>query len=231
MKIAVISDIHGNSYALNAVLEDAKLNKVERLFILGDIVGYYYSPQIVLDLLSEWLYDIIIGNHENILEALLTGRVPHEDIISKYGSGHQKALNYLSKQQLQFLTRLPDTLSIEIDHIRFLLCHGSPWSTDFYLYPDVSLDILERCNNYDYDFIFVGHSHYQFAAKLDSKTLINVGSVGQSRQKGGIANWALINTQNKVFELKATKYDTTELEKEILTNDPKNSYLLNILKR
>jgi predicted phosphodiesterase len=86
LKIAVISDIHGNSYALNAVLEDAKLNKVERLFILGDIVGYYYSPQIVLDLLSEWHYDIIIGNHENILEALLTGRIPHEDIISKYGS-------------------------------------------------------------------------------------------------------------------------------------------------
>lgn len=231
MKIAVLSDIHGNNYALNAVLEEANHYKVERLFILGDIVGYYYNPHLVMDLLSGWEHQIILGNHENILNSLLSGSVSHKEIVTKYGSGHQKAIDYLSHQQLQFLTSLPETLSLEINHTRFFLCHGSPWATDYYLYPDVSVDILRKCKDLVHDFILVGHSHYQFAVQLTNQTLINVGSVGQSRQKGGVANWALINTDNKVFQLKSTSYDTSELEKEILSNDPSHRYLYEILKR
>jgi len=54
MKIAVISDIHGNHYALSSVLDDCKKNEIELLFVLGDIVGYYYHPEIVLEMLKDW---------------------------------------------------------------------------------------------------------------------------------------------------------------------------------
>jgi putative phosphoesterase len=231
LKIAVLSDIHGNNYALRSVLDEATKNQVEQLIVLGDIVGYYYNPHLVLDMLSGWKYEMVLGNHENILRNLLTGCVSAEALKKKYGSGHEKAIEKLSKEQILILLSLPENLSLEIHSTRFLLTHGSPWSTDFYLYPDVSVDILEKCKDLIHDFIFVGHSHYQFAVNLGQQTLINVGSVGQSRQKGGVANWVLIDTENKSFQLKATAYNISELIKEIEQYDPDNRYLLDVLHR
>lgn len=231
MKIAALSDIHGNNYALESVLDEAKKNNVERIFILGDIVGYYYNPDIVLNLLENWNYDIISGNHENILREILSGFTSREDVKKKYGTGHEKALERLTEEQIQLLISLPETISLDVNQTKFLLAHGSPWSTDFYLYPDVSVDVLERCKDALHDFILVGHSHYQFAVNLGLQTLINVGSVGQSRQKGGVANWALIDTENKSFQLKSTPYDILELEMEIGKYDPDNHYLIEVLKR
>ena len=71
MKIGVISDIHGNSDALAEVLKKAKEENVEHLLVLGDLVGYYYHPDKIMKLLSEWSFDIIKGNHEKILEDLI----------------------------------------------------------------------------------------------------------------------------------------------------------------
>ncbi|MCG5644665.1 metallophosphatase family protein [Flavobacteriaceae bacterium LSUCC0859] len=231
MKIAILSDIHGNDFALKAVLKDIKKCKVEQLFILGDIVGYYYNPHKVLDLLSDWKCEMIRGNHENILKSLLNSDLDFTTVHNLYGSGHKRALEILSEQQLNLLLKLPDKKSLEINESKFLLCHGSPWSPDFYIYPDTKKDILEKCIDSIHDFILIGHSHYQFAVNIGKQILINVGSVGQSRQKGGVANWALVNTVNNSFELKSTRYNTTELEKEISQNDPGNNYLLEILKR
>ena len=59
MKIAIMSDIHGNYDALFEVLKIAKKEDVKHLLILGDLVGYYYHPDKILELLSEWNYDII----------------------------------------------------------------------------------------------------------------------------------------------------------------------------
>ena len=107
MKIAVISDIHGNCDALVEVLKKAKKEKVEHLLILGDIVGYYYHPDKILELLSEWSFDMIKGNHENILEDLIANPSLSETIRLKYGSGHQEAINKLTSRQLDFLGGLP----------------------------------------------------------------------------------------------------------------------------
>jgi predicted phosphodiesterase len=64
MKIGVISDIHGNYDALVQVLKKAKIEGVAHLLLLGDIVGYYYHPDKILNALSEWSFDMIKGNHE-----------------------------------------------------------------------------------------------------------------------------------------------------------------------
>jgi hypothetical protein len=61
--------------------------------------------------------------------------------------------------------------------------------------------------------------------------LINVGSVGQSRKKGGIANWVMLDSNDKSFEIKETKYDTSTLISDIKKLDPKNEYLIKVLKR
>ena len=166
MKIAIISDIHGNYDALVEVLKKAKKEEVEHILVLGDIVGYYYHPDKILKLLSEWSFDVIKGNHEKILEDLIADPSLGESIRLKYGSGHHNAIDKLSSQQLDFLSGLPETKSAQFDGVSLLMCHGSPWSNDFYVYPDSENEIIEKCDSIEHDFVLIGHSHYAFPLKM-----------------------------------------------------------------
>ena len=215
MKIGVISDIHGNHYALEDVLKSARKEGIEKFLVLGDIVGYYYHPEIVLSLLSEWDYEIIKGNHEVLLQDLKENRIDAKVLKDKYGSGHEQALKNIDNETQEWLFSLPVQKSVIIDTVSFQLNHGSPSSIDEYIYPDATVEQLEKCDSIDHDFVLIGHSHYSFSFRCANSTLINCGSVGQSRQKGGLAYWVVINTINKSYEIKATPYDTTKLLEEI----------------
>ncbi len=231
MKIAVISDIHGNYDALVAVLNDAKQQDVKHLIVLGDIVGYYYHPDKILELLSNWSYDMIKGNHEFILESLIENPSKAQNIRSKYGSGHQEAIQKLSSNQLLFLKNLPETKTVVFDEITILMSHGSPWSNDFYIYPDVDPETLLKCDSSKHNFVLIGHSHYQFAIKNENSMLINPGSVGQSRQTGGKAFYAILDSEKGNFQLLYSVYDTKKLLTEIAEKDEDIPYLATILKR
>jgi putative phosphoesterase len=231
MKIGVISDIHGNHYALREVLAEAKKIGVDRILALGDFVGYYYHPEIVFDLLSEWTLDLIKGNHEVILQNLYENKIDSEKLKNKYGSGHEHALNNLDKGTLDWLFSLPTQQSVSIDNVTFQLNHGTPWSIDEYLYPDTNKLILDKCDSLTNDFVLMGHSHYSFFFKCDNSIIINSGSVGQSRERGGMAYWSLINTSNKTFQVRITPYDTTDLLKDVKLFDPSVTYSSEILSR
>jgi putative phosphoesterase len=231
MKVGVISDIHGNQYALEAVLKTAKKEGIEKLLVLGDIVGYYYHPEIVLNMLSEWDYEIIKGNHEMILQDLKENKIDPEVLKEKYGRGHEQALKNIDSETQQWLFSLPEQKSVRIDNVSFQLNHGSPSSIDEYIYPDAAIGQLEKCDSIEHDFVLIGHSHYSFSFKCKNSTLINCGSVGQSRQKGGLAYWTVVNTVNKSFEIKATAYDTLELLKEVKLFESKMGYSYKILQR
>ena len=231
MKIAVISDIHGNYEALVAVLSKAKKEKVEHLLILGDLVGYYYHPDKVLKLISEWSFDLIKGNHEKILENLMINPSLEESIRLKYGSGHQIAIDKLTSKQILYLKSLPDKKDVKFEKTSLLMCHGSPWSNDFYIYPDCDYETIKKCDSTEHDFVLIGHSHYQFAVKNQNAILINPGSVGQSRQIGGRASWCIINTLNKCFQFMNTDYCIDSLVFEVSKKDKDVKYLTEVLKR
>lgn len=231
MKIAVISDIHGNYDALVAVLKKAKTEGVEHLLVLGDIVGYYYHPDKILNELSTWSFDIVKGNHEQILENVIANPELAESIRLKYGSGHRDAIQKLSAEQLAFLKGLPETKSVTFNQTALLMCHGSPWSNDFYIYPDCEQDILKKCDSKTHDFVLIGHSHYAFAVKNENSILINPGSVGQSRQTGGQASWCIINCENKCFQMVSTPYNVENLMQEIVEKDRDIEYLTKVLIR
>ena len=231
MKIGIISDIHGNHYALTEVLEAARNEKIDKLLILGDIVGYYYQPNKIFEQLKDWNYILIKGNHEEILLNIISGSIKESVITAKYGHGHQKAIDKLSKAQLETICNAPDKLILEIDNMKILMCHGSPWSSDYYLYPDTSEIILGKCEQPAIDFVFTGHSHYAFLYKAGRSMLINVGSVGQNRETGGLASWAVLNTENGSIQLKSTPYEVKYLIEEVEAIDPDILYLKDILTR
>lgn len=230
MRIAVLSDVHGNIFALEAVLKKIAELEVERIIFLGDFTGYYYHPKEAFDMLNELGTTMILGNHEHMLFDCADGILDAKELRKKYGSGHILALQQFTPLEIDYLRKLPDFHQETINDISIGCYHGSPFDPSFYLYPDSSTEILSKCD-IGFDYVFVGHSHHPFIAPLDKGTLVNVGSVGQSRIKGGIASWCLFDTNRGELELQSTCYDTQFLLDLVDHYDSDIDYLSEILKR
>jgi len=231
MKIGILSDIHGNHYALESVLKEAEECGVEKLLILGDIVGYYYYPELVIKFLSRWSIEMIKGNHEEMLSEALINNVKASKIKEKYGSGIDFAINKLDNNSITYLTNLPSSKNIHHDGITIYMCHGAPWDMNYYVYPDSGIEIMDRCAIGGYDYVFFGHSHYPFVYNKNGCVIVNAGSVGQSRDKGGLASWCVLDTLNKVLVFKKTPYPIDELIIDAKKIDPGNKYLYEVLFR
>ena len=231
MRIAILSDIHGNYDALTQVLEECKKCNVEKYIFLGDYVGYYYEPKKVWDKIRQLNGIKIKGNHEDLLKASLTSKVIMRQIKDKYGIGHQIAQNQLMEEEIEQLYSLPEKKRIQIKNFNFELNHGSPWNQNTYLYPDTDPEIFEKANHSEIDYVLVGHSHYPFIKKLSHSTIINPGSVGQNRQEGGVANWVLMDLEEAKIKIISTKYSVKSLAEKVKVLDPDKPYNYSILFR
>lgn len=226
MKIAVLSDIHANIYALRAVLKDCALFDIKSFFILGDLIGYYYWPKEVLDTIDKLAsVDIVLGNHEVFLKESLENKLRRSEIKKKYGSGIEYAMNTLSDKQKSMLLSLPPSKIKMIDGIKFLLCHGSPSSTDQYIYPTTNADELNQCAVSSVDFVFMGHTHYPFINCYNKTILANPGSVGQPRDIGNLASYLIIDTENKSIIFRRVAFNIEKLIEMAIKVDPALEYL------
>lgn len=108
MRIAILSDIHGNYDALTQVLEECKKCNVEKYIFLGDYVGYYYEPKKVWDKICQLDGVKIKGNHEDLLKDSLSSKARMHQIKKKYGMGHQIAQNQLLEVEIEQLYSLPE---------------------------------------------------------------------------------------------------------------------------
>lgn len=231
MRIGILADIHGNSVALEAVLAEVTSAGIDRLLILGDFVGYYYNPDKVLSQLATFKTTMIRGNHETMMEAARSDDLAAEKIRVKYGSGVTHALAKLSPEQVKQLLELPKTAKVTLDGVTFMLCHGSPWDTNEYIYPDASEEVLRRCAAEDADFILMGHTHRPFMYAHEGKVVLNAGSVGQPRDIGDLASWAIIDTANRSIVQRRTAFDTMPVVEEAGRIDPGVPYLKDVLTR
>ncbi len=230
MKIAIISDIHGNSFALKAVMKEIYRKKIDKIYFLGDFVGYYYHPREVYKILIENNVSMILGNHEHILFDIIKGQIQLSEINKLYGSGHKIALEQFTLKEIAELNLLPNNLEEKIEGISLSFNHGSPFDNNCYIYPDAPIELLNRCDTMA-SYTFIGHTHYPFVTKLASTILINVGSVGQSRKIGGQASWCILNLKNNILEMQSTPYDVEPLLLLAKKYDSENKYLSEILKR
>ena len=224
MKIALLSDIHANFCALFSVLQDAKVEKVEHIICCGDFIGYYHRPAETLALLKSWPITACQGNHD------VTWKEPVK-VISKYGSGAQIAANELSHKQKKWLMNLNAFCDAKFDGKKILVCHGSPWNRDTYIYPDADTDVLERVASYDYDLVLMGHTHHPFRKICGSTTIVNPGSVGQQRNGAPGAHWTLWNTTTGKISARISNYDITETARLAKLIDPHLPYLVDVLSR
>ncbi|WP_422355558.1 metallophosphoesterase family protein [Roseivirga pacifica] len=231
MRYAILSDIHGNQYALSQVLKQVDKLGITKLLLLGDYVGYYYGIAHILKALARYEVHIIKGNHEELLERAMEEPDFLKAIDTKYGASHRLCISNLSHEQLEHLTGLPASLDLDLGGVKVLLCHGSPWDIDAYIYPDADEETKSRFDAYDFDYIFFGHTHYCTRFEMENMQVINPGSVGQSRQKGGVAYWGFLDTEKQQYEQMTTPYEVDELQKEIKMHNPELDYNQRILTR
>jgi putative phosphoesterase len=229
MKVGLLADIHGNADALDAVLHAAVAERVERLLIAGDFVGYYHQPRRVLNLLNGWAWDGVRGNHEELLRSWRAGK-DREEIRKRYGSGFAVALSELTADEIDLLLDLPHPRECTIDGRRVLLSHGAPWDLDQYVYPDAAFDLRSRMTDPRYDLTVFGHTHYPVLWQDKGVLAVNPGSVGQPRDRKPGACWALWDTASNGVALRREAYDPTRVM-ALAAQNPDIPYLVTVLAR
>lgn len=244
MQVAILSDIHGNAFALGAVLSEVKSLGINTLVIAGDFVGYYYNPQTVLEMLKPFNVYACRGNHEDLLQNWCSGTYETRQLLkNKYGSGYKIADETLNIEQTNWLYSLPHPMNCAINAVNFCIAHGSPWDINVYIYENniaKYIDDFKKVTN-NCDVIILGHSHYQLVQKIDNTLIINPGSVGQPRS-GKVkeivapittsrAQWAILDTENLEVKFETTRYECLDLLQQIEQYDPANEYLKTILTR
>ncbi len=178
MKIAVLSDIHSNVFALQAVLENAKSCGVEKLVNLGDIFYGPIAPRETFKLLKKHNFITISGNQDRqIIEA--------SDEEIKNNPTLKFILEDLKDEPIAWIKSLPFDLQLNDDTY---LCHGSPKSDMEYLLEDIKSgapvlkcekQILKSLNGQKSNLIICGHSHIPRSIKISTgQFIVNPGSVG-----------------------------------------------------
>ncbi|HNQ05276.1 MAG TPA: metallophosphoesterase family protein [Thiobacillaceae bacterium] len=231
MRLGLLGDIHGNAAALEAALAGVRRHAADHLVLTGDYVGYYYSPAQVLALLEPWPRTMVRGNHEDMLARIMQEPSSAGAYTRKYGHGLEVALRELSPVQLKDLTSLPERILLEMDGLRILVAHGSPWEPDAYLYPDAPPSSLERFAEIDADIVVLGHTHYPMNRLVHGRTILNPGSVGQPRDRRPGAAWALFDTRDRRCAFFREPYDMAPVGDAAYQMDPGLPYLREVLLR
>lgn len=234
MRLAVLSDIHGNAAALQAVLAAAERAGAERILNAGDLIGYYHQPARVLAMLSEWPMDCVRGNHEQMLLRARRDRPYLDACTTLYGHGLAVALEELRPDQIDWISDLPVTLRLDLGSFRVVMAHGVPDDTETYLYPDASEDKLIEAETLCTDaetLLILGHTHYQHLWARPRRRILNPGSVGQPRDRRPGSAWALLDTATGAIELRREGYERTSVANEARRLDPSLPYLWTVLER
>ena len=247
--LAIISDIHSNLEALTAVLEDIKRRGAREIYCLGDIIGYGPDPGDCLDLVQTSTTKAILGNHDH---AVLYGPEHFNSGAEGAVYWTRKKLEETQDRQLlrrrwEYLASLDERFTIyppETGGMNMLVVHGSPRKPiSEYVFPDDSrtspakmTGIFERFAH----LCFVGHTHLPgvftekegFVSPNDlgwiydineEKALINVGSVGQPRDRDPRASYVII--YDKKVEFVRVTYDTNVTMMKVFNTDDLDNFL------
>jgi putative phosphoesterase len=197
MKIAIISDIHGNFTALKEVYADIKAQKAGQIYALGDLVGYYPQINEVVDFVIDKNIISIMGNYD---KACLCDN-PKEGLLylKQNISEEKKKIFYWTQTNINeniksFLSGLPQKIELIFENKKVLLVHGSPSGISNYLHPDSSKYYLESMLKDNMaDILICGHTHIPMTIETKEGFVLNPGSVGASKDGNPAAAYLLLD--------------------------------------
>ncbi len=193
--IALISDIHGNLPALEAVFRDIQRRCASDIWNLGDMLGYAPFPNKVLAALREVGAVSIIGNYDQKVLAFAEKRNKWKKRKppAKYAAFHWNDM-YLRDENRVFLASLPEQIRRPFGGLTALLVHGSPVSIDEALSSDTPENrLVELAEIARADLVVCGHSHEPFVRHVGPCWFVNPGSVGRPEGGDWRASYATLN--------------------------------------
>lgn len=202
-KFAFISDIHGNYPALKAVLQDIDLQKVDKIYCLGDLVGYYSQINEVIDSIRNRNIECIIGNHDYAM-------VHNCGVIDRSKTCTNvltKQLEYIRTDNLDFLSGLDCSMLITDSEYSIFAIHGGLNDyVDEYL-SNLTEDYFESLDS-SITHVITGHNHLPKVEQYGNIQYANSGSVGQPRDYNPMAGYVIFD--NGHFYVRRVTYDIEE---------------------
>jgi len=224
MKYAIISDIHANLEAFEAVLEDIKKEGAEKCVCVGDIVGYGANPHECIELVRKHCLLCVAGNHD-----FATIEKTNIEFFNQYA--RQATLwtrQHITEEDRKYLESLP--LVADVDDL-FTVVHGTLYAPALFDYIQTTFDAYLSLQVLQKPLCFVGHSHVPISFFLDDavtystdsvirlkpgvKAIINVGAVGQPRDDDPRAAYAIYDTEKNLVVIKRIEYDVEKAVKKI----------------
>jgi diadenosine tetraphosphatase ApaH/serine/threonine PP2A family protein phosphatase len=226
VRVLVLSDIHSNFPALQAVLQDA--GAVDQTWCLGDLIGYGPDPNMVVEQVRELpRITCILGNHD----AAILRQMEFQAFNSEARRSLTWTENVLTADNMAYLRSLPTQALVGGE---VTLVHGSPRDPTWE-YVLNTLSARLNFSHFDTPYCFVGHSHIQCmfsldpstdrvsmvmthvgqAAALPPRTITNPGSVGQPRDRDPRAAYAIYDDDAKTWEARRVEYDISEVQQRI----------------
>ncbi len=223
MRFLILSDIHGNIDALDAVLARAPRDSYDRLLVLGDLVGYGGTPNEVVDRIFELSPDVIIrGNHDKVATGIESAD-KFNRVAAEAARWTQDTLSPENRKRVAGLPAGPKNADKDVE-----VCHGTPFDEDSYVFDeDDASRALESASR---QVCFFGHTHVPVAYVLKGsevtvtrpqpggaettvvniikkdRYLINPGSIGQPRDTDPRASYATYDSKKRRVEIRRVPY-------------------------
>jgi putative phosphoesterase len=198
-RIAIFSDLHGNSTATAATLAAIDAQAPDAVYCLGDLVGYGACPNETIELIREREIPTIMGNYDDGVG------FDRDDCGCAYKDKDEEARGQASlmwsrrmvtEDNKAYLRTLVPEIRFEVEGVRFRLVHGSPRRMNEYLFEDRDPRSLERiARSADCDVLVFGHTHQPWIRKVDGVLFVNEGSTGKPKDGDPRATWAFFEVE------------------------------------
>lgn len=241
MRILIISDIHANITALDAVINDAPA--IDEVWCLGDLVGYGPDPNECINRLKTLpKLSCVLGNHD----AALLGQIDINTFNRDARLSNEWTSSVITSDNLGFLQSLPEKILKD----SVTLAHGSPRNPIWEYLMDLYTATI-NFNHFDTPFCFVGHTHLPLSFLmreddntqkiswelinadtniiLENRMIINPGSVGQPRDQDSRAAYAIFNTETNIWEARRVDYDIASVQQRIFANGLPERHALRLI--
>ena len=205
MKLAVLSDIHGNQIAFDAVLRDIEKEKISHIIILGDhITDFPQETKNVIKTIRSITNFALKGNREIVINGVEDGQ-KYQQFLATY-------LTYkeLSVEELNYINTLPEQISLYFNENVTIRCvHGSPFSAFEHIYENEDKKNIEILDKIQERILLCGHTHEQWYKNINNKLILNPGSVGINFSGSKTAQYGIVHIENNKIriELKNIEYD------------------------
>ncbi|MCL2218760.1 MAG: metallophosphatase family protein [Chitinispirillia bacterium] len=226
MRLAFISDIHANLEALESVLADLEDKAVDDIYCLGDVVGYGANPNECVEIVSKRCKCVLLGNHDAVATGLLTTQ--HFNVHARIAiEWTAETLLPENKKILaaQPLAKTTDTLT---------MVHATPYQPGMWYYITSLEEAYFNFQSFDTKICLVGHTHIPMIIALDEeeiyvhqeksivfkerdnlRLLINIGSVGQPRDRNPESSYGILDTEEEKFTLHRVPYDIAKTQSKM----------------